>query len=594
MHQEQEIPRRPRVSVVEIPRLVSGWYHGGGFPFNGWRATEPGIRLDDRRLPWTGRLIRDYCHAFERLAPYFAGSPSHAASWIDALESRRRRRPDGAIADLVLRQLENRGAPAAARTAAARLRDADTVAVVTGQQAGLFGGPLFTLHKAITALRLARRLADEHGAAAVPVFWVDAEDHDLEEIRGCHVLDGEQQRVSVSLDIDAPPDTSAAAVVLDDAIRGVLDSLRAALPPTEFTAEVLDALAASYAPGTRLVDAFARWLDRLLGDHGLVVFDASDPAAKPFVRSLFKREIGNPGRTAQLAADAGAGLTALGYHAQASPAAGAVALFRLDGARQAIRAIDGTFSSGGRTLAAQALLEDIDNDPARFSPNVLLRPVVQDTLLPTVAYVAGPSELAYLGQLRGIYAAFDVPMPIIYPRASATLVDAATVRFLNRYEVDFAPAPAARRRGAEPAAGAADSGGDRTGDRGGRAIRGRASRHYSERRPDARSDSRRSSLVDGRPHRQGARKPARQGRVGREAEGFDPAAAVRASAGAELSRRRTPGTERRRRPFPEPARLHARRPAAGPPPARPRPSLAAHGVTVRGQGRRAVYWAAPR
>ncbi|MYK87695.1 MAG: bacillithiol biosynthesis cysteine-adding enzyme BshC, partial [Acidobacteria bacterium] len=364
--------------------------------------------------------------------------PPHAASWSDARESRRRRRPDAAIADLVLRQLENRGAPAAARTAAARLRDADTVAVVTGQQAGLFGGPLFTLHKAITAVRLARWLADEHDTAAVPVFWVDAEDHDLEEIRGCHVLDGELQRVSVSLDIDAPPDTSAAAVVLDDSIRGVLDSLRAALPPTEFTAEVLDALAASYAPGMRLVDGFARWLDRLLGDHGLVVFDASDPAAKPFVRSLFKREIGNPGRTAQLAADAGAELTALGYHAQVSPAAGAVALFRLDGARRAIRAIDGTFSSGGRTLPAQALQEDIDTEPARFSPNVLLRPVVQDTLLPTVAYVAGPSELAYLGQLRGIYAAFDVPMPIIYPRASATLVDAATVRFLNRYEVDFA------------------------------------------------------------------------------------------------------------------------------------------------------------
>ena len=398
----------------------------------------PGIRLDDRRLPWTGRFVRDYCHAFERLAPYFAGSPSHAASWTDALETRTRRRPDPAIADVVLQQLENREAPVAARTTAARLRAADTVAVVTGQQAGLFGGPLFTLHKAITTVRLARRLADEHGAAVVPVFWVDAEDHDLEEISGCHVLNGDLQRVPVSLSIDAPPGTSAAAVVLDDSIRVVLDGLRAALPPTEFTAEVLDALAASYAPGVRLVDAFARWLDRLLGHHGLVVFDASDPTAKPFVRSLFKREIRSPGRTAQLAADAGAELTALGYHAQASPPAGAVALFRLDGGRHAIRATDGTFASGGRTVAAQTLLEDIDSEPAWFSPNVLLRPVVQDTLLPTVAYVAGPNELAYLGQLRRVYAAFDVPMPIIYPRASATLVDAATVKFLSRYDVDFA------------------------------------------------------------------------------------------------------------------------------------------------------------
>ncbi len=398
----------------------------------------PGVLLDDRQLPWTGRFVRDYCHAFERLAPFFAGSPRRPASWTDALAARSRRRPDAAAVDVIVRQLENRAAPAAAHAAAARLRDEGTTAVVTGQQAGLFGGPLYTLLKALTALRLARRLAEEHGAAAVPVFWIDAEDHDLDEIRGCHVLNGDLARVPVALDVAAPPGTSASAVTLDDSIRGALDRLRAALAPTEFTAEVLDGLAAAYTPGRRLVDAFARWLDRLLGRHGLVVYDASDPAAKPFVRSLFRREVGSPGRTAQLAAEAGAELTALGYHAQASPAPGAVALFRLDGGRRPIRAVDGAFASGGRTLAATTLLEDIETDPARFSPNVLLRPLVQDTLLPTVAYVAGPNELAYLGQLRRIYAAFDVPMPVIYPRASATLVDAATVRFLNRYGVDFA------------------------------------------------------------------------------------------------------------------------------------------------------------
>lgn len=398
----------------------------------------PGIRLDDRQLPWTGRLFRDYCHAFERLAPYFAGSPAHPASWTDALAARGRRPTDAALAAVVERQLASRGAPDAARAAAARLRDAGTVAVVTGQQAGLFGGPLYTLFKAVTALRLARRLAGEHGVPVVPVFWVDAEDHDLDEIGSCHVLDGDLTRVSVALDFEVPPRTSAAAVTLDGSVREALDALRAALAPTEFTDEVLDALAAAYRPGTRLVEAFARWLDRQLGAHGLVVFDASDPAAKPFARRLFEREIGNAGRTAKLAGEAGAELASLGYHAQAAPAPGSVALFRLDATRETIRASDGVFSTGGRTLDAAALLAEVGSDPARYSPNVLLRPIVQDALLPTVAYVAGPHELAYLGQLRRVYAAFDVPMPVIHPRASATLVDAAAARFLQRHEVAFA------------------------------------------------------------------------------------------------------------------------------------------------------------
>ena len=398
----------------------------------------PGIRLDDRQLPWTGRLFRDYCHAFERLAPYFAGSPAQPASWTDALEARGRRPADAALAAVVERQLVSRGAPTAARAAAARLRDAGAVAVVTGQQAGLFGGPLYTLFKAVTALRLARRLADEHGVPAVPVFWVDAEDHDLDEIGSCHVLDGDLTRVAVALDFEVPPRTSAASVALDGSVREALDALRAALAPTEFTDEVLDALAAAYRPGTRLVEAFARWLDRQLGAHGLVVFDASDPAAKPFARRLFEREIGNAGRTAKLAAEAGAELASLGYHAQAAPAPGSVALFRLDATRETIRASDGVFSTGGRTLDAAALLAEVESDPARYSPNVLLRPIVQDALLPTVAYVAGPHELAYLGQLRRVYAAFDVPMPVVHPRASATLVDTAAARFLHRHEVAFA------------------------------------------------------------------------------------------------------------------------------------------------------------
>ena len=165
-------------------------------------------------------------------------------------------------------------------------------------------------------------------------------------------------------------------------------------------------LDAAYAEGTRLVEAFARWLDRLAGPAGLVVFDASDPAAKPLVQSLFADELRSSGETARQAAAAGAALAAAGYHAQVEPQPDGVALFRLDDTREPIRVAPGGFTVGERTVGADDLLREVDADPARFSPNVLLRPIVQDALFPTVAYVSGPNELAYLGQLRDVYARF--------------------------------------------------------------------------------------------------------------------------------------------------------------------------------------------
>lgn len=397
-----------------------------------------GVPIDLRRLPWTSRLVRDYSHAFERLAPFYPGSPAAPEAWAAAVERCRRRPPRPAIADVLSAQLASRAAPDAAQAAARRLAEPGVAAVVTGQQAGLFGGPLYTLLKALTGIRLAERLAREHDATVVPIFWVDAEDHDLDEIRYCPFLDANLDPQAIGLDLDSPRGTAAATVRLAGDVRDATAALRELLPSTEFTDEVLGGLDAAYAEGTRLVEAFARWLDRLAGPAGLVVFDASDPAAKPLVRSLFTDELRASGETARQAAAAGAALVAAGYHAQVEPQPEGVALFRLDETRQPIRVAPGGFTVGERRVGADDLLREVDAHPARFSPNVLLRPLVQDALFPTVAYISGPNELAYLGQLRDVYARFGVPMPIIYPRASATLVDRATVRFLERYGLDFA------------------------------------------------------------------------------------------------------------------------------------------------------------
>jgi len=183
--------------------------------------------------------------------------------------------------------------------------------------------------------------------------------------------------------------------------------------------------------------AFAIWLERLLGPHGLIVFESADPAAKPLVSSVFARELSAPGRTAALAAEAGQTLAARGHAPQVLPQPDSVSLFSLDGGRRPIRRQGDQLVIGDDTHAADALAREATTRPTAFSPNVLLRPIVQDTLFPTICYVAGPSELAYLGQLRGVYEQFGVPMPLMFPRTTATLLDSAATRFLTKYQVPF-------------------------------------------------------------------------------------------------------------------------------------------------------------
>jgi bacillithiol biosynthesis cysteine-adding enzyme BshC len=411
-------------------------------PFQPAPSSDSALRLavDLRRLPWVRRLAADYAFDYAALAPFFAGDPSEPASWTAAIGRRLERDAGGsAVASIVAAQQARRHAPAEAVAAAARLNQPGAVAIVTGQQAGLFGGPLFTLLKAITTIRLAERVAREHEVPVVPVFWIDAEDHDWAEVSSCAVLDGDLvlQRISAE-----PPEGAGERMVgslsWTDRIEDTRAALGAVLPDTEFAPWLLGLLEETYRPGHSVCDAFARLIERLLGPHGLVVYDSSDPAAKPLVASVFAEELAHPGRTSLLAARAGADLVSRGYHMQVTPHADHAALFAIDGGRRAIRSAGEGFAIGDEEgVPRDALIDRARRNPAAFSPNVLLRPIVQDTLFPTVAYVAGPNELAYLAQLRGVYESFGVPMPLMAGRATATLVDSAALRFLTRYDVAF-------------------------------------------------------------------------------------------------------------------------------------------------------------
>ena len=400
-------------------------------------STAAGFPVEIRRFPWIKRLACDYALDFARVADFFAGDPTDKSAWSDAIaRAQRHPRERDAITDIIQAQQRARSASPQATATAERLRDPRAVAVVTGQQAGLFGGPLFTLLKALTVLRLAERTASEHGIPTVPVFWIDAEDHDWDEVKACGVLDAELGLARVSL--DDPPGAGGgpvAGVQLGDAASLATEALASTLPTTEFSPELLEAVRRAYRPGAGMAQAFGSWLESLLGPRGLVIFDASDQAAKPLVSGVFSREIQNVGETARLAQTAGEALTARGYHAQVTPQVGHAALFHLGGGRESISLQGDQLMIGESAASRGAVLERVRTRPADFSPNVLLRPVVQDTLFPTCCFVAGPNELGYLAQLRDIYAAFGVPMPLVHQRGSATILDSNAMRFLARYEL---------------------------------------------------------------------------------------------------------------------------------------------------------------
>ena len=339
----------------------------------------------------------------------------------------------------------------ARRVAAAdRLADATAVAVLTGQQAGLFGGPVYTLLKAITALKLADEVSRRHGVPAVAVFWIEAEDHDWDEVRSCTVLD-RRPRVPDHRPARAPRGRTGA---------GRLDRTRR---PHRRRARRARAGAAAHRVPRRAARRSPRGLPARHRDgRGVRTMDGARarrtrPRRVRRVGSghqagrsvtVFVRELSTPGQTADGRVEGrrrsrGAGIPRAGAGGRRQP--GAVPARRIAARRSASR----TASSSSATprYAPAALAKEAGERPAGFSPSVLLRPIVQDALFPTICYVAGPSELAYLGQLRGVYEHFGVPMPLIYPRATATLLDSAAVAFPHQVSVSArSPAAAGRRR----------------------------------------------------------------------------------------------------------------------------------------------------
>ena len=396
-------------------------------------------RLPFRQVPGQSRLFLEYLEDPTALRRFYPEAPRfhYEVGERRARVLEHQVTDRGALCDALADLNAGWGASPETLANVERLRSTGSVAVVTGQQTGLFTGPLYTLYKALSAVKLAACLT-ARGTEAVPVFWMATEDHDWEEVQTAQVVacDGRLADISVSGELHQEGQ-QVGGVLLDASVEEASKRLFDLLPSSEFVPELEALLRDCYRPGRTFGEAFARMLAALTGAYGLVLLDPTDARLKRLAAPLYA-EAARRGAEIAAATDARSReLVREGYHAQVHTSPDSFPLFLIeDGARRALqRSEDGRYRAKGteHDFSAEELAALALQEPERFSPNVTLRAVVQDYLLPTVAYFGGAAEVAYFAQTSETYRVLERPATPILHRASLTIVERRTGRTLERY-----------------------------------------------------------------------------------------------------------------------------------------------------------------
>ncbi|MBS1241562.1 MAG: hypothetical protein H6R40_989, partial [Gemmatimonadetes bacterium] len=319
-----------------------------------------------------------------------------------------------------------------------RLRDPDVLVVTTGQQPGLFTGPLYTVYKALSAAVLARRLEAAWQRPVMPLFWLAGDDHDFEEARWTSVLDAGGAVATLSLaqrPADAPL-VPMSRLRLGQEVDGLLSQLESCLPESPFRRDTMDWLRRSYLPEATVAGAFGGALAELLAPLGVACLDAAHPAVKSAMVPVLLRSL--------VMAEELDGLLASHAHAMEQrgapvpvPVGQGASLVFVEGAQGRDRLVLDQGGFGLRRSGTRFTLADLERlagqEPERLSPNVLLRPVVESAILPTVGYVAGPGELRYLAMCQPLYAGLGVPKQPPVPRWSGLVVEPRVDRVLAKF-----------------------------------------------------------------------------------------------------------------------------------------------------------------
>jgi bacillithiol synthase len=389
------------------------------------RLTEPG-----------GHLIRDYIEGAPALAPFYAGHPTDPESFrrkAAAVSSRMAGRDRQRVREAY------RPTTSAAADKLEQVLSGTGLAVTTGQQAGLFGGPLYTVFKIISAVRLAEALEARLERPVLAVFWVGSHDHDWIEVNHAHTVDSDGTLHRLELEGDAEPAVAMFDRMLGPSIERTVAELVALLPDSAFSPALVDLVRSSYRPEQTMASAFADLLYGLLRDFDVALFDPAHSSVWPVSGPVIEREITNAKAHTRLLESTADRLIRAGYTAQVAIAADAANAFLHDeNGRDRLMLENGGWAlrRTKRTLGDAELHRLIREAPDRFTPNVLLRPIVESTLIPTIAYVGGPAEVSYFAQIGCLFDAHGIEPPVVVPRHGVTIVEARVRRVLDKFSLE--------------------------------------------------------------------------------------------------------------------------------------------------------------
>src|SRR6266852_4447810 len=382
------------------------------------------------QLPHQPKLFLEYLDHFEKVKSFYVHPPTmpavaRAARKLDYPGERR-----AEVTSILRKQNIALGAGAETLSNLDRLENG-AVAVVSGQQVGLFSGPAYSVYKALTAIQIAEELTRE-GIPAVPVFWMATEDHDLDEVRHSTWFD-QAKLIRFELPAGAETERPVGRILLGAQIQPLLQEA-AELLANQGSDLLAQYLIESYRPEETYGSAFGKLFARLFAQQGLILMDPLDRGLHKVAAPLYQHALAERDALNEKLLQRGKDLDRAGFDAQVKVTSRSTLLFHLgDGVRQVITASAGKFQAGEKTWTRDELVHMTHMEPESFSPNALFRPVVQDYLLPTAAYIAGPAEIAYFAQSEVVYRHLLGRMPVMLPRAGFTLVDAKANKLLRKY-----------------------------------------------------------------------------------------------------------------------------------------------------------------